>query len=113
MTTKIHVEVFIAARLLAQRTDRFSADDLRREVEVKLGDARSGVTTHISAHCVANAPRNAATVSNYLWRLPSGELRPFDAGRDRPHPSRVDARTIPDRRDVPSEYRYLLSHETT
>ena len=113
MTTKIHVEVFIAARLLAQRTDGFSVDDLRREVEVKFGDTRSGVTTHISAHCVANAPRNAATVSNYLWRLPSGELRPFDSGRDRPHPSRVDARTTPDRRDVPAVYHHLLSYETT
>jgi len=112
MTTRMHVEVFIAARLLAQRTDTFSVAALRREVEVKFGDTRSGVTTHISAHCVANAPKNAATVYNYLWRLPSGELRPFDSRRDHPHPSRVDARTVPDRRDVPVAYHYLLSYET-
>jgi hypothetical protein len=103
------VEVFIAARLLTQRTGSFSVDDLRREIETRFGDTRPGVMTHITAHCVANAPKNAETVSNYLWRLPDGTLCPFDPTRERPHPSRIGARSMPDRGDVPTAYLSLLS----
>ena len=108
MMTKTHVEVFIVARMLAQRTDTFSADDLRREIKARFGYTRSGVTTYITAHCVVNAPKKAGTVSNYLRRLPSGELRPLGPTRDRPHPSRTGARTSPDRQDAPAACLYLL-----
>ncbi len=98
---KIHVEVYLAAHALAQHQDSFTSADLRREIERRFGDTRPGVQTHISAHCVANAPKNIGTPSNYLLRLPNGRIRLFDPARDIPHPSRRDARTIPDPRDLP------------
>jgi hypothetical protein len=108
---KIHVEVFVASRLLGQRQEAFTAEELRREIEQLFGDMRPGVSTHISAHCVANAPRNAPTVYNYLWRLDHGNLCPFDSGIDRPHPSRADAACLPPVEDVPPEHVHLLSEE--
>lgn len=105
---KIHVEVFLAAQILAQNQDSFTPEELRKEIERRFGDTRPGIQTHISAHCVANAPKNAAVVSNYLWRLPDGQLRPFNPAADQPHPSRENARVQPDIRDVPVEYRQLL-----
>lgn len=109
---KIHVEVFVASRLLGERQNTFTPKELRREVEGLFGDARPGVSTHVSAHCVANAPKNAGTVHNYLWRLERGLLRVFDAARDMPHPSRSHAGHIPNRDDVPMQYRYLLLDDT-
>lgn len=108
MSKKIHVEVFVAAQLLGRRQGAFTSDELRREIERLFDDTRPGVNTHISAHCVANAPRNAGTVYNFLWRLEHGTLRPFDPARDRPHPSRRDAASTPRQDDVPPDYRYLL-----
>ena len=98
---KIHVEVYLAAHALAQDQDSFTPAELRREIERRFGDTRPGVQTHISAHCVANAPKNIGMPSNYLLRLGDGRMRLFDPTRDIPHPSRRDARTTPDRRDLP------------
>jgi len=98
---KIHVEVCLAAHALAQHQDSFTPAELRREVERRFGDMRPGVQTHISAHCVANAPKNIGMASNYLLRLPDDRLCLFDPTRDIPHPSRRDARTMPDPRDLP------------
>ena len=106
---KIHVEVFLAAKILARNQGSFTPEALRKEIEQRFDDTRPGVRTHISAHCVANAPKNAAVVSNYIWRLSDGRLRPFDPAKDQPHPSREDSRTSPDPRDVPAEYRSLLT----
>jgi len=98
---KIHVEVYLAARALAQDQDSFTPAELRSEIERRFGDTRPGVRTHISAHCVANAPKNIGTPSNFLLRLGHGRIRLFDPTRDIPHPSRRDARTMPDPRDLP------------
>jgi hypothetical protein len=108
MSVKIHVEVFVAAQLLTRSQGTFTAEELRHEIQQRFGDTRPGVNTHISAHCVANAPRHAGTVHNYLWRLDHGLLRAFDPAEDHPHPSRANASWVPNREDVPSEYRYLL-----
>ena len=106
---KIHVEVFVCAQLLSRRQVTFTPKELRREGEGLFGDTRAGVSTHISAHCVANAPNNAGTVHNYLWRLEHGLLRVLDRTRDIPHPSRSYAGHIPTGDDVPMRYRYLLT----
>ena len=100
MKTKIHVEVFVAAQLLGRSQGTFMAEDLRREIEQRFGDTRPGVNTHVSAHCVANAPKNAATVYNYLWRLEQGRLRAFDPTTDQPHPTRANAAHVPRWGDV-------------
>jgi hypothetical protein len=111
MSAKIHVEVFVAAQLLSRRQETFTAEALRQEVKRLFGDTRPGVGTHISAHCVANAPRNAGTVYNYLWRLEQGLLRAFDPVKDRPHTSRTDAAWFPRRGDVPLRYQHLLPQD--
>ncbi len=108
MGTKIHVEVFVASQLLGRRQEMFTAEALRREIQRLFGDSRPGVNTHISAHCVANAPRNAATVYNYLWRLDQGLFRVFDPVKDWPHSTRADAACFPRRDNVPSAYRCLV-----
>jgi hypothetical protein len=108
MMVKIHVEVFIAAQLLARRQETFTTKELRREIEDRFGDTRPGVQTHVSAHCVANAPRNAPTVYNYLWRLEPGLVRPFEPDKDSPHPSRASAAAFPRIEDVPSKYMDLF-----
>ena len=98
--TRIHVEIYLAAQALAQHHDSFTLEELCREIERRFCDTRPGVETHISAHCIANTPRNAGTVYNYLWRLPDERLRPFDPDRDVPDPTREGARTAPDPSDL-------------
>jgi len=105
---KIHVEIFIASHLLSQRQRTFTTADLRREIRLLFDDHRPGVNTHMSAHCVANAPKNAGTVHNYLWRIDQGLLRAFDPTRDQPHPTRLHAACFPEREDVPVQYHHLL-----
>jgi len=108
MRLKIHVEVFIVSRLLAQRKETFSNGELEREVERLFGDTRKGVRPHVASFCVANSPKGAGTVYNYTWRVRRGHYRLFDPATDRPHRSRADARSFPLWEDVPAEYRYLL-----
>ena len=105
----IHTEVFLAARLLSRRKTTFTSQELRDKIEEEFGDTRPGVATHISAHCVANAPKNSPVTSNYLWRVDWGRYRLFDPQADHPLPSRKGDRTHPDRAGVPSEFRYLLT----
>jgi hypothetical protein len=109
MKTKIHVEVFVASQLLSRSQGTFTKEDLRAEIRRLFGDTRPGVGTHISAHCVANAPKNAGTVHNYLWRLGHGLYRAFDPVRDIPHPSRRHAHHEPHAENVPMQYRDLLT----
>ena len=104
MHLKVHVEVFIVSRLLAQRKDTFSKGELVREVQRLFGDTRKGVRPHVSSFCVANSPKGAPTVYNYTWRVRRGHYRLFDPARDRPHRSRSDARRFPFREDVSPGY---------
>jgi hypothetical protein len=105
---KIHVEIFIASRLLSQRQETFTTADLRREIKRLFDDDRPGISTHLSAHCVANAPKNAGTVHNYLWRIEQGLLRTFDPTRDLAHATRANTAYLPDRQDVPEKYADLF-----
>ena len=105
---KIHVEVFIASRILGKNQTSFSTEDLIRFIQKEFGDNRPGVTTHATAVCVANAPLNHAVGYNYLWRLGHGDLRPFQPGLDKPNPERDKHQTQPRTEDVPEKYRYFL-----
>jgi hypothetical protein len=109
---KIHVEVFVASRLLSRSRDTFTGQDLRVEIQRLFGDTRPGVDTHISAHCVANAPKNAGTVHNYIWRLDHSLFRLFQRATDIPHASRMNADHLPHVEDVPRQYRHLLPRAT-
>jgi len=105
----INAGVFLAAKLLTREKTTFTVEELRNKIEEKFGDARPGVTTHISAHCVANAPKNTFVAYNYLWRVGRGRYRLFDPRSDHPHPSRKGGRTTPDPGGVPPELTHLLT----
>jgi hypothetical protein len=72
---KIHVEVFIASRILGQRQGTFTPEELKKFILTEFNDSRSGVQTHVSAECVANAPLNHAWpqlfVENRTWNSQS------------------------------------------
>lgn len=106
---KIHVEVFIASRILGQRQGTFTPEELKKFILTEFNDSRSGVQTHVTAECVANAPLNHALGHNYLWRTEHGILRVFKPGFD--HPSRGREKSIdhPWREDMPEKYLYLLA----
>ena len=108
---KIHVEIFIASRLLAQNRPTFFPQELIAFIQREFGDERVDLSAHVSGACVANAPQNHPNVYNYLWRLSPGELRPFHPGQDLPHPDRRNAPTQPQRVDVPAKYWHLLKPE--
>lgn len=105
---KIHVEVFIASRILGRNQTSFSTEDLIRFIQKEFGDSRPGVTTHVSAVCIANAPLNHAIGYNYLWRLDHGNLRAFQPDVDIPKLERRNHQTQPEAKDVPEKYHYLL-----
>ena len=106
---KIHVEVFIASQVLEQQQGTFTAADLKHFIRREFKDERPGIATHISAHCVANAPLNTARGYNYLWRLSAHELRSFHAASDTPVMERLTLSSQPEMADLPTDYRYLLS----
>lgn len=106
---KIHVEVFIASRILGQRQGAFAPQDVEKFIHTEFNDYRSGVNTHINAVCVANAPLNHPTAYNYLWREEHATFRVFKPGFD--HPSRGREKSIdhPWQEDMPEKYLYLLA----
>ena len=108
---KIHVEVFIASQVLERELGTFTVENLKHFIKGEFGDKRPGIATHISAHCVANAPLNTACGYNFLWRLQNGVLRTFHPRRDEPVVERLGLSSQPKGADVPTEYRYLLKTE--
>ena len=99
----IHVEVYLAAKQLhMEGRDSFNSNDLQKKIADMFDDRRSGITTHINSSCNASAPKNHATIYNYLVRM-DGKIRLFRAG-DEYHPSREGAPNKPNIDDVPSEY---------
>ena len=108
---KIHVEVFLASRILEQSQTTFSPTDMRKFIYKEFGDERNGIMTHLTAACVANAPLNHPSIYNYLWHLRQGEYRTFRPGYDPIKQEKRNGRTQPDQDDVPEKYRYLLKAE--
>jgi hypothetical protein len=108
---KIHVEVFIAGKILEQRKPSFSPAEVIEFIKSEFGDERHGISTHATAACVANAPLNHPNCYNYYWRLNHGEYRTFRPGRDPLKPEKKGFRYQPYRQDVPEKYRFLLREE--
>jgi len=69
------------------------------------GELRPGVQVHICLHNVANVEPNPAR-HRLFYRLPDRTYRLFRLG-DRAHPAR-SGKTVPNREDVPSEFRHLI-----
>jgi len=108
---KIHVEVYIAGRLLTQRKSSFSPSEIINFIRREFHDERHGIPTHVTAACVANAPLNHPYCYNYLWRIGHGEYRAFQPGHDQLRPEKHGFRFQPNPEDVPEKYRYLLREE--
>ena len=108
---KIHVEVFIAGKILEQRQSRFSPNEIIEFIRTEFGDERHGIPTHVTAACVANAPMNHAICHNYLWRIDHAEYRTFHPRRDPLKPEKKGFRHQPYPQDVPEKYHYLLRDE--
>jgi len=106
---KIHVEVFIASRILGERQGTFSPQEIIKFIQTEFNDQRHGVNTHVSSACVANAPLNHPKAYNYLWRSDHATLRVFKPGFDQPSRGRERGMVYPYREDVPEKYRFLLT----
>lgn len=106
---KIHVEIFIASRILEQSQGTFSPTDIRNFIEREFHDTQHGIQTHITSRCVANAPLNFEAGCNYLWRIEHGIYRTFKHGVDQPNHGRENDPYQPDAADVPEKYRYLIN----
>ncbi len=106
---KIHVELFIASRLLAQESEVFTADELIAKAREQFGDRRRGVEILAKGPwLVANRPASG-TAYNYLLRIEHAKLRCFDPSQDFAYPTRVRRPYQPQIGDVPESYRDLLS----
>lgn len=105
---KIHVEVFIASRILGQNQGTFTPSDIRKLIEREFHDTQHGIQTHITSRCVANAPLNFGAGCNYLWRVSRGVYRIFQLGIDQPFPGRENDPSQPSWDEIPEKYRYLL-----
>ncbi len=110
---KIHVEVFIASQVLEQQQGIFTSADLKHFIKHEFDDERPGIATHISAHCVANAPLNTAHGYNYLWRLSDSKMRTFRSGCDTPIMERLALSSEPEIADLPTNFQYLLRSQKT
>jgi len=108
---KIHVEVFIASRILYQNKPSFSPSEIIDFIHKKFNDERHGIPTHVTAACVANAPMNHPYCYNYLWRIRPGEYRIFKPRHDPLNPEKRGFRDQPYPHDVPEKYQYLLHME--
>jgi len=109
---KIHVEIFIASRILEKNQGLFTPRDLVTFIESEFHDTRHGIQIHATAGCVANAPLNFPTAYNYTWREEHGTYRTFRPGHDQPAPGRENMATQPQMDDVPVQYRHLLGQNT-
>ena len=85
----IHVEVYLAAKQLhMEGRDSFNSNDLQKKIADMFDDRRSGITTHINSSCNASAPKNHATIYNYLVRM-DGKIRLLEQEMSTILPGRV------------------------
>jgi hypothetical protein len=108
---KVADEVWIATALLHRenpaKVDFTVTEILQRGIREGLSKPlRPGVYVHIVEHCVANRPPSPGRY-RMLTETTPGRRRLFRLG-DTYHPQREGSKTVPDRKDLPEEYRNLL-----
>jgi len=106
VSLNIHVEIWIASRIVSQESDIFTKAELVKKIKDLFNDTRSGVSTHISSYCVASTKADPGAY-RYLTRVGRGQYRVFRYG-DEVHESKKEAPLKPNKYEIPSEYRYLL-----
>jgi hypothetical protein len=109
--TKVADEVWIVTALLHRehqdRSDFEIAEIMQRAAdEAGKQQLRPGVYVHIVQHCVANRPPNPGRY-RMLTETAPGRRRLFRLG-DSYDPHREGSKTVPEREDLPAEYRSLL-----
>ncbi len=108
---KVADEVWIAVALLHRehpaRPD-FTVEEIMERATRAAGSEplRPGVYVHIVQHCVANRPPSPGRY-RMLVETGSGRRRLFRLG-DSYHPQREGSKMVPEREDLPDEYRNLL-----
>lgn len=108
---KVADEAWIVTALLHReqsgRAD-FTVDEIvkRARRENLTGELRAGFYAHIVQHCVANRAPNSGRYRILVETAPS-RRRLFRLG-DSYHPQREGSKTVPEREDLPEEYRGLL-----
>jgi hypothetical protein len=105
-------EIWIAMASLAEMAGdvyhTVTNKELAEKVEELFEDQRSGVYTHISQHVVAQKNLNTGYNKCFLTAIGRGIRRLFLPG-DNIHESRYsNPETIPQIREIPAEYQYLL-----
>ena len=102
----IHVEIWIASRLLSEEKEFFTKKELMEFIEREFGDTRPGISIHISSCCVANKPSNHPSNYNYLYWISRGEYRIY-RDSDYIHPDKIGWPSQPLLESIPAKYRYL------
>jgi hypothetical protein len=112
-TTDIKVadEVWIVTALLhREQSDAadFTVDEIvkRAHSENLTGELRAGFYAHVVQHCVANRAPNSGRYRMLVETAP-GRRRLFRLG-DSYDPQREGSKTVPERENIPTEYRSLL-----
>lgn len=103
----IHVEIWVASRLLSEGKKVFSKRELTELIENLFNDYRHGISTHISSCCVANKHSNHPKNYNYLIWESKGNYKIFREG-DFTHPDKIGCQIYPRIEDIPNQFRYLL-----
>jgi len=103
----IHVEIWIASRLLSEKKNVFSKKELTELIENLFNDYRHGISTYISSSCVANKPSNHPKNYNYLIWVSKGNYKIFREG-DHIHQDKIGCQIYPRIEDMPHQFRYLL-----
>jgi hypothetical protein len=106
--TPIHIEIWIASRLLSEKKNVFSKRELTEFIDHLFSDRREGTSTHISSCCVANKPSNHLKNYNYLTWVSRGVYKIFSEG-DYIHPDKNGCQTCPGRESIPQHFLHLLN----
>ena len=89
----IHVEIFIASRILGQNRATFTPLEIRKYIEEEFNDTQEGIKTQTTSMCVANARLNfncwfQLSLANKTWSLSVIQTRfrsPLCRSRKRSH----------------------------
>ncbi len=113
---KVADEVWIVTALLHRdnpRREDFTVREIveRAKTEPIHDKLRPGVYIHASQHCVANRTPNPGRY-RMLYATGKGRRRLFRTG-DSYHPDREDGKVLPNKEDLPEEYRDLIDWYNT
>lgn len=109
--TKVAVETWLATALLHREhpdQEDFSVVEIvaRAGRERIAGELRPGVRVHAQLHCVANIPPNPGRY-RMLFATGKARRRLFRSG-DPFHPERDKGKIVPEKEELPEEYRDLV-----